>query len=113
MLGGEVEGGPERPVRPGRPGATTRTELELVARQLFADRGFDATTVDDIAAAAGIGRRTFFRYFASKNDVVWGDFDRGLADLRARLQTSDPEQPLREALHEAVLAFNALEPEGT
>ncbi len=101
-----------RAVRPGRPGATSRAELELVARELFAERGFEATTVDDIAAAAGIGRRTFFRYFASKNDVVWGDFEQGLAQLRDRLQRSDPEQPLRAALHEAVLAFNVLDPEG-
>jgi mycofactocin system transcriptional regulator len=112
MLRGKVEDGPAAPVRPGRPGATSRAELELVARELFAERGFDATTVDDIAAAAGIGRRTFFRYFASKNDVVWGDFEQGLTDLRARLRRTDPAQPLRTALHEAVLAFNALEPEG-
>ena len=103
---------PGRAVRPGRPGATSRAELELVARELFAARGFDATTVDDIAAAAGIGRRTFFRYFASKNDVVWGDFEQGLADLRARLRRSDPEQPLRAALHEAVIAFNVIDPGG-
>ena len=99
--------------RPGRPAATSRADLERVARALFAERGFEATTVDDIAAAAGIGRRTFFRYFASKNDVVWGDFDAGLADLRRRLAASDPGQPLLTALRRAVLAFNALEPEGT
>ena len=80
----------------------------MVARELFAERGFDATTVEDIAAAAGIGRRTFFRYFASKNDVVWGDFDRGLADLRARLAAADRDQPLLDALREGVLAFNVL-----
>ena len=39
------------------------------AFELFDRQGFEGTTVDDIAAAAGIGRRTFFRYFASKNDV--------------------------------------------
>jgi mycofactocin system transcriptional regulator len=89
---------------------TTRTELELVARELFTERGFEATTVDDIAAAAGIARRTFFRYFASKNDVVWGDFQQGLSDLRRRLAGADPQQPLLAALREAVLAFNALEP---
>ncbi len=94
--------------RPGRPSATSRGDLELVARELFAERGFDATTVEDIAAAAGIGRRTFFRYFASKNDVVWGDFDRGLADLRTRLAAADPDQPLLDALREGVLAFNVL-----
>lgn len=94
--------------RAGRPSATSRGDLEMVARELFAERGFDATTVEDIAAAAGIGRRTFFRYFASKNDVVWGDFDRGLADLRARLAAADRDQPLLDALREGVLAFNVL-----
>lgn len=97
----------ESPARPGRRPVTTREELELVARELFAERGFEATTVDDIAAAAGIGRRTFFRYFASKNDVVWGDFDRGLDELRDRLDAAPG--PLLEVLREAVLAFNRLE----
>ena len=100
----------ELPARPGRPPATSREELELVARELFAERGFEATTVDDIAAAAGIGRRTFFRYFASKNDVVWGDFDRGLDELRARLHAT--RGPLLDVLREAVLAFNRLGDEG-
>ena len=48
---------------------TTRAELEQVAFELFDRQGFEGTTVGDIARAAGIGRRTFFRYFASKNDV--------------------------------------------
>lgn len=95
------------PARQGRPPVTTRDELELVARELFAERGFEATTVDDIAVAAGIGRRTFFRYFASKNDVVWGDFDRGLAELRDRLH--ETPGPLLEVLRAAVLAFNRLD----
>lgn len=92
--------------RPGRPTVTSRAELEQRALELFAERGFEATTVEDIAAAAGIGRRTFFRYFASKNDAVWGDFEQGLADLRARFAAADPQQPLLDALREAVLAFN-------
>ena len=96
--------------RPGRPAATTRAELEQVALELFAERGFVATTVDDIAAAAGIGRRTFFRYFASKNDVVWGDFELGLLALRERLATGPPGRPLLEELREAVLAFNRFDP---
>lgn len=96
--------------RPGRPSVTSRAELEQCALGLFAERGFDATTVDDIAAAAGIGRRTFFRYFASKNDAVWGDFEQGLVDLRTRFAGADPDQPLLEALREAVLAFNRFDP---
>ena len=102
----------DRSVRPGRPAATTRADLERVALELFRHDGFDATTVDGIAEAAGIGRRTFFRYYASKNDVVWGDFEAGLVALRARL-SDDPGRPLLDALREAVLAFNALPPEQT
>lgn len=97
------------PGRAGRPPATSRVELELVARELFSERGFEATTVDDIAGAAGIGRRTFFRYFASKNDVVWGDFDRGLAELGRRLAGGGRSRPLLDVLREAVLAFNVLD----
>ena len=96
-------------VRPGRRPATTRAELAQVALAMFTERGFDETTVEDIAAAAGIGRRTFFRYFASKNDVVWGDFEHGLVALRARLAAGDPGRPLLDELREAVLAFNQLD----
>lgn len=78
---------------------------------LFTTRGFDATTVDDIAAAAGIGRRTFFRYFASKNDVVWGRFAEGLDRLRADLAATPPDQPLPDVLRTAIVAFNALPPD--
>lgn len=95
----------------GRPAVTSRDQLEQVALELFADRGFSSTTVDDIAAAAGIGRRTFFRYFSSKNDVVWGDFQAGLEDLRVRLAAAPADQPLLAGLREAVLAFNDLPPE--
>ena len=45
-------------------------------------RGTTSTTVDDIATAVGIGRRTFFRYYESKLDVVWGEFDAELVRLR-------------------------------
>jgi TetR/AcrR family transcriptional regulator, regulator of mycofactocin system len=94
-----------------RPPATSREDLERVAMRLFSEHGFDATTVDDIATAAGIGRRTFFRYFGSKNDVVWGRFAEGLADFRASLAATPAEAPLGEALRNAIVAFNALPPE--
>lgn len=94
--------------RLGRPPVTTRVEIERVAMRLFSERGFDDTTVDDIAAAAGIGRRTFFRYFGSKNDVVWGEFHAGLERFRASLEAAGDDVPLSEALRRAIVAFNAL-----
>jgi TetR/AcrR family transcriptional regulator, regulator of mycofactocin system len=95
-------------VRQGRPAVTSRGELEVLALELFAERGFDETTVDDLAEAAGIARRTFFRYFPSKNDVVYGDFDAALEELRGRLAATPGHVPLLDGLREAVLAFNAL-----
>jgi AcrR family transcriptional regulator len=55
----------------GRPAATSRQDVARAALDLFARQGYDETTVDEIAAAVGISRRTFFRYYESKPDVVW------------------------------------------
>jgi len=77
---------------------------------LFAARGFEATTVDEIAAAAGIGRRTFFRYFPSKNDIPWGTFEDELERMRVRLKASPPEVPLADALRVALIDFNRVAP---
>jgi AcrR family transcriptional regulator len=48
-------------------------EITQTAMELFLERGFEATTIDDIAVAAGISRRSFFRYFGTKEDIVLGD----------------------------------------
>jgi mycofactocin system transcriptional regulator len=95
---------------PGRRRATSRAELEQVAFGLFAVHGFDATTVDEIAAAAGIGRRTFFRYFPSKNDVPWGAFEDELERMRVRLKACPPEIPLMDAIRLALIDFNRVTP---
>lgn len=66
-----------------------RDALVAAAFQLFLERGYEQTTVDDIVALAGVGRRSFFRYFPSKEDVVFPDHERCLADMTAFLATSD------------------------
>jgi mycofactocin system transcriptional regulator len=96
-----------RPGRaPGRRHVTSRAQLERVAFGLFAAQGFEATTVDDIASAAGIGRRTFFRYFPSKNDIAWGAFDLELEKMRARLKALPPDIPVMDAIRIALVDFN-------
>lgn len=92
--------------RMGRAPVTTHGELSHLAIQLFLDRGFEETTIDDIVQAAGIGRRTFFRYFASKNDLPWGDFEALLAAMRDHLQSLPEDMPLMEVLRLAVIEFN-------
>jgi mycofactocin system transcriptional regulator len=96
--------------RPGRPRTTSRDEVQRVALALFAEQGFEETTLDDVAAAVGVSRRTLFRYYPSKNDMVWGDFDWVLLRLRDLLARTDPAAPLMEALAEAAVASNRYEP---
>ena len=89
---------------------TTRAELEQVAFELFDRQGFEGTTVGDIARAAGIGRRTFFRYFASKNDVPWGGFEERLEQMRGRLAGCPPQTPMTEAIRLGLITFNQIPP---
>ena len=96
--------------RQGRPPATDHDAIERAAFALFAERGFEATTIDDIAAAAGVGRRTLFRYYPSKNDIPWGQFDASLVRLRDHLAAMPSDIPVHRAVHDAVLAFNRLDP---
>ena len=86
--------GDAEPGRPGRPPSTTHSDLEELCIALFVERGFDATSVDDIAAAAGIARRTFFRYYPSKADVVWGDFDAAVERMVAAYRHPDRAKEL-------------------
>ncbi len=97
--------------QPGRRRVTSQAELEQVAFELFAANGFEQTTVGDIAMAAGIGRRTFFRYFPSKNDVPWGTFDVELERMRARLKACPRDVQLMDAIRVALVDFNQVEPD--
>jgi AcrR family transcriptional regulator len=73
--------------------AEVRRELVAAAVRLFRIQGYEETTVDDIAAAAGVGRRTFFRYFPSKEDAISPDHEVGLARIAEVFATAHPTEP--------------------
>lgn len=93
-------------VRPGRRPATSAAEISTAGIELFAEKGFDQTSVDEIAGAVNIARRTFFRYFPSKNAVPWGDFDAHLGQLRAGLRALPADITVAEGLRRILLEFN-------
>ncbi|MGQ5633479.1 MULTISPECIES: TetR family transcriptional regulator [unclassified Streptomyces] len=83
-----------------------REALVSAAFRLFLERGYEQTTVDDIVALAGVGRRSFFRYFPSKEDVVFPDHERCLADMTAFLAAGDEEhEPVRRVCDAARLVL--------
>lgn len=79
----------------------TREAIVEAAMRLFAERGFDGTTISDIAAEADIAPRTFFGYFPSKEEVVFSDVDADFASLAARLA----ERPTGETAIGALRAW--------
>lgn len=93
--------------RVGRRRSTTRDQIADIALDLFATYGFSEISVDDVALASGIARRTLFRYYPSKNAIPWGDFDSHLKHFAAVLDGSDPALPVRSALRTALLDFNS------
>jgi TetR/AcrR family transcriptional regulator, regulator of mycofactocin system len=91
---------------------TTVEAIEKAALEVFAERGFEEPTVEEIAAAAGISRRTFFRYFASKNDIPFGNFAYLLRDLEHWFSTVPDDRPMFEVIEDATLRFNRLTSDG-
>ncbi|WP_149549005.1 TetR family transcriptional regulator [Streptomyces marokkonensis] len=87
----------------GKP--TMRDALVAAAFRLFLERGYEQTTVDDIVALAGVGRRSFFRYFPSKEDVVFPDHERCLADMTAFLAAGTDDEPVRRVCDAARLVL--------
>ena len=90
----------------GRPRATSRREIELVALDLFTRQGFESTTVEEIAEQAGVSKRTFFRYFNAKADVLWAEFDQEVDALRRLLAEAPADEPVTSCVRTAVLAAN-------
>ena len=95
----------------GRPEVTSHAEIEQAAFRLFAERGFAATTLDAIADEVGVSRRTLFRYYASKNDIPWGQFYRTLEGFRQIFKDTPQGLTLYEAIGRAIIEFNRF-PEG-
>ncbi|MGW2649952.1 TetR family transcriptional regulator [Streptomyces sp. NPDC001393] len=92
------EGGRELGRR-DRKKAATRGALLHTAARMFAEHGYQSTTVKDIAAAAGVTERTFFRYFPSKEDLVFAE----IQDLLPLLRREIPRRPADETPLTAVL----------
>jgi len=91
----------------GRWKPDARGRLERAAYELFLDRGYDQTTVEDIAKRAGLTQRTFFRHYADKREVLFGGAGALQAELLAALDRVSPELPAIEAVRLAVEAMAA------
>ena len=94
----------QQPGRRERKKAATRLALQEAAFQLFGERGYDATTVDDISDVADVSARTFFRYYATKDDVLFGDHIPRLEAVRLLLAERPEGEPVMTSV-EAVLSF--------
>ncbi|MFF9779602.1 TetR family transcriptional regulator [Streptomyces sp. NPDC013978] len=92
----------------GPPGLRERTrravqaEIVTTAMRLFLERGFEATTMEQIAGEIGISRRSLFRYFGTKEDIVLGDHAAHGTVLRAALEARPASEPPWQALREAL-----------
>ncbi|MFD6530567.1 TetR family transcriptional regulator [Streptomyces sp. NPDC060184] len=88
----------------------TRDALLHAALELFTTQGYERTTVDGIVEAVDVSQRTFFRYFASKEDVVFATQDLVEARFLAELRQRPAQEPPLEAMRQATFrAWDALE----
>ena len=96
-------GGPESRTLRERNKARARAEIADAALRLFCERGFGAVTVDEIVSAAGVSRRTFFRYFETKEDALLADYpelETRLSEALASARQDDAMDAVRAGLHE-------------
>ncbi|GGA75533.1 TetR family transcriptional regulator [Pseudoclavibacter endophyticus] len=105
MAEADAAGREPQPVR-GRPTATTRETIEEAACELFLERGYEATSVTDIARRAGVSRSSFFNYFTGKTDVLWGPVFRALdgADAAFEAAAAEHREP-GDVVRAAILAL--------
>jgi mycofactocin system transcriptional regulator len=96
-------------VRACRRRSTTKGHIANVAIDLFDTYGFSEVSVDDVALAAGIARRTLFRYYPSKNAIPWGDFGTHLREFTEVFDDADLTLPIAVILRTALLDFNTFD----
>ena len=77
-------------------------EITDTANALFVERGYEATTIDDIAAAVGMSQRSVFRYFPTKEEIVVGKFDFVADDMLAELRARPAGEPVWQSLRRAL-----------
>lgn len=95
-----------------RKAARTRAGIEAAALRLFRRQGFDATTVEQIAEAADVAPRTFFRYFPSKDAVLFGDLVGEIERMRAVMdRRASHEHPMRSLAAAMLDAADRMEPD--
>jgi AcrR family transcriptional regulator len=85
----------------------TTVALQDAAYRLFTERGYGKTTVDDIAAAAGVSTRTYYRYYRNKEDVVLGPLGESLEHYREILATRPASEPPLQALQQSFMQFTS------
>ena len=81
--------------RAGRPKASSREVLAEAASELFLEKGYEATSIAEIAARAGVSRSSFFNYATSKGALLWGGLDERLDALERDLATLRPGAAVR------------------
>lgn len=94
------------------PQQTSIEAVEKAALELLAERGFDDTSAEEIAAAAGISRRTFFRYFGTKNNIPFGNYAALLRELEDWLASQPDDRPMFDVIVDAVVRFNRVHTDG-
>ena len=86
-------------------GERTRDELRKAAEVRFLAQGVEETSAEQIAADAGVTLRTFYRHFASKHELLFGDYDASLQWFRTALASRPPGETLIEAVLAAIQSF--------
>ncbi len=103
----DVQDNSPRPGLRERKRVETHTRIQTTALMLFAERGFETTTLDDIAAAAAVSRRTLFHYFGSKEDIVLSAKADVVTEIEAAVARRSPDEPLLDMAENALTEMAA------